>query len=542
MACTPQNLGYSNLSAVDAGRNFYTNPTIFSLDDTLDFNPNQILSKFIYQGNSCIVQALPGYYSDGFVTRFYTNGTLNPTNNVQKTTTFRYCYDGRLFQFNNINTYFAGGLPANVTLFLGVNDGDNFFDGCFESTFETGNIENASISNFTQLPYSTCQDCLITNNPIQYLPSGNYLFKSCFSEDTKVFNVTNSNVFYSGGVTTYTGTCYSLVSATTQSAITQVTNLTYENCSVSQCVPPPTPTPINTSIYVKSCCDNIFYQVESGTLRTIGSVYSQPPTDFCYYVVPKPTVLPSEILIIDDTNFQLVSDCNSPLCQKCSQQPITANTANQCEPLTILPLGLKCNVVNPTIENPFGGILSVNITGGTAPYTVVWTPGGTGTTILNQTAGSFVATVTDYWGDFVEKITCTLELPLVCNFTPSVTQFFPTATPVIPTPFPTVPITATLVPTLITRTPVTPTVTPTITPTPTPTPTPTLNCRLIRFENNTGLDQAIEVTDCRPGQPPLTYFLILQGDPFTGFGQQETLCVSSYDPLTEITIIPLGGC
>lgn len=138
---------------------------------------------------------------------------------------------------------------------------------------------------------------------------------------------------------------------------------------------------------------------------------------------------------------------------------------NTCEPITLLPLGITCVSIDPTEESPNSGVLSASVTGGTAPYTMVWTllSGNTitGQTLYNMTEGSYSVLVFDKYSDFTASTVCTLAIDKNCVFSGSVTQFIPST----PTPTPTPTQTKTPTPT--------PTITPTNTPTPTKTPTPT---------------------------------------------------------------------
>lgn len=444
MACNSNILGFSTVSASEACRNYYVNPIQFFLDGFLSDDPNLVLNKIIYQDNNCSVQAQSGYYSDGFYVRFYTTNNLQPSETCGKSTLFRYCCDGRLFNFENINEFYPGGLPQGISVYLSVTNEINQFNGCFESVFDNGNSETYNIVELLGGLYTNCQVCLNVNDPICYLSAGTYEFKSCLSGDSKYFNVTTDYLFYSGAVVDYSGVCYYLHSASTLPGEPSYSSITYQNCSDSNCLPKPTPTPL-TSTYAESCCGGKLYKLTSGVQRNIGNVFSLPPSDFCYVIVPEPNNLPSNLDFLNDVNFILVENCDSIGCQKCPDPQLTGQTANECEPVTLFPLGVICDVVDPTIENPFGGILSVIVTGGTSPYTVVWTPGGTGTTLFNQAEGTYVATVTDYWGDFKESVTCTLKLPVVCDFNGLITPFIPptptptpslTAVPITPTPVP----------------------------------------------------------------------------------------------------------
>ena len=87
---------------------------------------------------------------------------------------------------------------------------------------------------------------------------------------------------------------------------------------------------------------------------------------------------------------------------------------------------------SPILVSPNDGVLSINITGGTPPYTVVWTllDGSqvTGQTINNQPEGTYNVVVTDFYGDFTAMTSCTITSPIDCNFSGSVTEFYPTGT------------------------------------------------------------------------------------------------------------------
>ena len=105
------------------------------------------------------------------------------------------------------------------------------------------------------------------------------------------------------------------------------------------------------------------------------------------------------------------------------------DTVNDCAPITILPLGINCvTLVEPT-QNYLYGSLSVNVTGGTAPYIVSWkSPNGVisyGNTISNATVGNYVVTVVDYWGDLTATTTCSLTYTNDCTFSGSVIDYTP---------------------------------------------------------------------------------------------------------------------
>jgi len=326
----------------------------------------------------------------------------------------------------------------------------------------------------------------------------------------------------------YDGFCYQYSSVlSNQNPVATFTNFQYGSCE--RCItdfpclvtPTPTPTPSPTpsaqptSLYLKSCCDDTIYKSLGDIRREIGKVILIAPYNYCYSVIAD-TSLPSQVPTINDYQWEYVSNCSSSKCQFCPPPPtgsipyVPPGKTDPCFFSTIQPLGIKCNLVQPEPNNLFTGILDVTISGGTPPYTVVWSPGGIGKTIYYQGPGVYTVTVTDLWKDFTATTVCTLEEPFVCGFVPSITEFIlPTSTP---TPTPTVTVTPSpqpsLTPTITTTPTITPTisVTPTITKTPTPTvtKTPTItpsssssNCGCYTITNTNSYNTlAIKYYDC----------------------------------------------
>ena len=94
---------------------------------------------------------------------------------------------------------------------------------------------------------------------------------------------------------------------------------------------------------------------------------------------------------------------------------------NECQPIVIYPLGVACQVTNPSGANLSNGSATLIITGGTPPYNITWANGNSTTSISNLSVGSYPATITDYYGDFTANTTCVLTGPVVPTTTTTTT-------------------------------------------------------------------------------------------------------------------------
>lgn len=85
-------------------------------------------------------------------------------------------------------------------------------------------------------------------------------------------------------------------------------------------------------------------------------------------------------------------------------------SGNTCSILTIFPMGVLCNPTNATSLVTSDGSISLNISGGTGPYSINWVQGNvelaSTQTINNLSPGVYEATVTDFYGDFQVTIDC----------------------------------------------------------------------------------------------------------------------------------------
>jgi len=108
------------------------------------------------------------------------------------------------------------------------------------------------------------------------------------------------------------------------------------------------------------------------------------------------------------------------------QTNITILPRNECDVLTIFPMGVMCDVTNPSTPKSYDGSASLIITGGTPPYTVVWEIGSVTDTITNLNVGNYTATVTDFYGDFVITTTCILSATTTTTTTTTTIHPLPT--------------------------------------------------------------------------------------------------------------------
>lgn len=179
--------------------------------------------------------------------------------------------------------------------------------------------------------------------------------------------------------------------------------------------------------YFQTCCvklnesDN-YFGVNDLTLPLpiLGSVYSITIPSFsgCATLIQGP--IPSASLVYDGTNATVVlypdcSDCieNAYNCfpPPPPQPAITYVQSNECDVITVFPMTIECDSINPSTPTSYDGRVSISITGGTPPYTYIWGGDVTGNispAVMNLPVGSYPVTVVDYWGDFTASTICTL--------------------------------------------------------------------------------------------------------------------------------------
>jgi hypothetical protein len=175
--------------------------------------------------------------------------------------------------------------------------------------------------------------------------------------------------------------------------------------------------------YLKSCCDSSVTFILTGLSPSLplGNVYyAQIPNYFtgCSQVVS--AVLPGAPTYTSAgstlTNFGSCATCIT------SNPCIRITATSECDVVTKFPMGIECS------PNITASTITINVTGGTPPYKIVWANGFQGPVLTNAVPGvSYSVTVTDYsWPNGGPDYTATT----VCTLTP------PTPTPTV-TPSPT---------------------------------------------------------------------------------------------------------
>ena len=218
------------------------------------------------------------------------------------------------------------------------------------------------------------------------------------------------------------------------------------NDTLTSCCPTPTPTPTLTQTPTNTQTPTITSTPTNTQTPTVTNTPttsitpSETPTN-----TPTPSVTPTQGLSPTPTPTNTLTPSVTPAVTNTptpstsgvpptsTPTPSPTNTPfptpvyvqkNDCNVFTLFPLGVECVTVNqPSSSISADGILSINITGGTGPYTINWSNGQNARTLGGLKQGSYEVTVTDFYGDFTSSTICSLFAP---SQTPTPT---PTVTP-----------------------------------------------------------------------------------------------------------------
>jgi hypothetical protein len=183
-------------------------------------------------------------------------------------------------------------------------------------------------------------------------------------------------------------------------------------------------------VYLQLCCETGDPQIDYFGIEvppnsvTIGEVYLVETVVFsgCATVVEL-SIKTSNLTVFFEGNYNIIKYDNCNICTEstisCYVTPtptvtptITLTTLkNECEPITLFPLGVSCISTNPTSSRGKDGTITLAISGGTPPYLITWNNGNLGPYITNLSEGYYTATVIDYYGDFTATTTCSIFAP-----------------------------------------------------------------------------------------------------------------------------------
>jgi hypothetical protein len=215
----------------------------------------------------------------------------------------------------------------------------------------------------------------------------------------------------------------------------------------------PTPTPTMTptqfycgngvttgTYYYYDCCGQVKTGYAAGLLVVMD--YSKPSNGITKLNVaasqicpsPTPTGTPNSTPSNTPTSTVTPTLTQTPTVTPSSTPyppPTPVYTAvNECQVFTVFDMGISCyTVTNPSSSSSFDGILKIEVTGGTAPFTFYWDGGQRSQTLYGIPAGAYPVTVVDYYGDYTASTVCQLVpiSPTPSN-TPTLTPT-PSATP-----------------------------------------------------------------------------------------------------------------
>jgi hypothetical protein len=328
--------------------------------------------------------------------------------------------------------------------------------------------------SFATPDYNSCTTCRAD------YPSIYYSFSSCC--DNSVFSLrrgdfklepifVDGDVFYwniTNGLTTLFKGCATAIENYTASTVYFGTGVNgsyvyYGPDSCNTCLstnnlcitPSPTPTPSTTPIFCGSgvttssvngyrdCCGNLIQNTPSDTIVSMDYTkefwgiikLNSPSTTTC--PSPTPTKTPTATPTITPTNTVTPTNTLTPTPTRTpsispSNTPVVISQ-NDCEVFTLFDMGLICNPITiPSSATSNDGVLSVLVTGGTAPYSFYWPKGQRNQTLVGVRQDSYEVTVVDYYGDYTATTICNLFPPTPTPTTTTTPTPTPTVTPTYP--------------------------------------------------------------------------------------------------------------
>ena len=131
---------------------------------------------------------------------------------------------------------------------------------------------------------------------------------------------------------------------------------------------------------------------------------------------PFPTSSPTQTPTLTKTPTNTPTNTSTPAITPSQTPTVSVSNVysldNECNVLTLFDMGVQCNAIQmPSTQYSNDGILSLNVTGGTGPYSFYWTGGQRTKTLFGVPQGAYTVTVVDYYGDYSSTTVCNLFAP-----------------------------------------------------------------------------------------------------------------------------------
>lgn len=199
----------------------------------------------------------------------------------------------------------------------------------------------------------------------------------------------------------------------------------------------------NNSYYYVNCCGELVTGTGSGTTVTLNynlpyngiTLLNVSASTVCATPTPTPTLTktptPTPTKTVTPTPTKTATP--TPTFTPTPSRTPSYRYVNECEVFTVFDMVIGCRTIkSPTSSTATDGVLSIQVEGGSPPYSFYWDKGGRTQTLTNLIAGSYGVTVVDYYNDYSARTTCLLTAdPVTPTPTPTLTQ--------TPTPSPTYP-------------------------------------------------------------------------------------------------------
>jgi hypothetical protein len=223
--------------------------------------------------------------------------------------------------------------------------------------------------------------------------------------------------------------------------------------------PTPTPTITNTpsttpiicgsgtttgNYYYSDCCGNFIQGISGASINVIYD-YTKPSNGIARLNIPvatncpTPTSTPTPTITPTNTITPTITPTSTLTPTPTSTPTSTPTTSgvyglkNECEVFTLFDMGISCNpLLLPSTATSTDGILSINVTGGTSPYSYYWAGGQRSQTLIGVPAGNYEITVVDYYGDYTANTICSLIVPTPTPTTTTTPTMTPTPSAVYP--------------------------------------------------------------------------------------------------------------